>query len=505
MAGESDWWKTTVDPSTGQYFTDYDSANAWAKGQGQKAANTAFNTTGATSGWYGTGIDWSTTGYVPHATPGRMGSGTWDGINYFGYYDPKTRGSYNQPAFGDWVNQGDITFSFGKASGNVSSDNALPYYAAAIDPHTGKITVQGGAGGGWYDPYQDYGLGADMIGLMPVNRNDAGEVTYVYAPTLGGGGRVYSVDEFGEAKAAVAAVRAERERKSGGGSGGGGSVVKDTGPLANPGAAEERYDIDKGFYDAPTNAQTAYDEITGKPTATGGLWDGYKDKYGQPGTEESELYKQYEAMFSDPEYLYGMYQRQADASKTALERRAASGGYGGSGAAARATMDVDRVFADRATAAMRDWATTGMGLAGAADTSENAKAGTALGLASGADAAEVARINAAGGVDAANVAHKSGGQAAASAAQTAENTRLTGSLTSATTIANDAAQLSFAFSSAADSQQFATDMAAIMAQVQSGQLTVQQAYTQATEMAATMGVANKAALDYYLWNKLSKK
>jgi len=245
--------------------------------------------------------------------------------------------------------------------------------------------------------------------------------------------------------------------------------------------------------------------IKGKPTEFEQMMDQYRQLYSDPNTDESKLWDAYSSMFEDPNHLNDYYDRQANKARLTLDRRAASGGWEDSAAASRATAGIGQDFADRALAAQQGWMNTGMGLAGASDSSRNAKANTGMGLATAADTAANNRIGTAAGVDATTLGRKTAGMSAAATAQNAQQGRLGGMLSSQSSIADDMAGLEQVFSSQADQQQFATQMAALQAKVSAGEINTQQAYTQAMEFAKGMQVLDQYALNYAIMNKLGTK
>lgn len=416
----------------------------------------------------------------------------------------------------------------------------------------GDIYYPGEANGGFgsWSPTTDYGLGAGYEGVMPIAHNQLGQPVKFFTLTTGGGGATF--DSAAEAKAARDQYQSWYSGQHPAAKPGTpptpppppgklNPTVQTTGELADPGAGEDYFKETMGFYKSPTEAHQKWDQMKDQPTEQeqtwnaysgiyqnpsteqGQTWDAVKGMYQTPGTEQSELYGNWESLFSNPAYLDDYYRRQGQIAQTTLDRKAASGGWGDSGAAARATANIDRDFADRALLAKGQWAQTGMGLAGAADRSINEKATTGMGLAgaadrglsdkattgmtlaSGADRSRLDRLSAASGVDAADLARISGGQVAAGNAQNLEQARLGGKLSSQQGIADDMSQLTSVFTSNAEAQKFATDMAAIQVQYQQGNLSLTQAVNQAQEAMSGMQVANQALLNSYIMGKLLNK
>lgn len=287
--------------------------------------------------------------------------------------------------------------------------------------------------------------------------------------------------------------------------GGSGQTVGKGGELTDPGTNEKFFTDTESFYKSPTEAHTKWDTMKGQPTEQEQLWNKYSGIYQNPGTEQGELYGNWESLFSNPNYLDDYYQREAAKAQTTLDRKAASGGWGDSGAAARATANVGRDFADRALLAKGQWAQTGMGLAGAADTSVNTKAATGMGLAGAADKSQLERLSAAEGVDTGDLARISAGQVAAGAAQRSKEARLGGALSSQQGIADDMASLSGVFYSQAEAEKFATDMAAIQVQYKQGDLSLTDAINKSQEALVGLNVMSQTALNTYVMNKLLSK
>jgi len=363
-----------------------------------------------------------------------------------------------------------------------------------------------------YQPDMDYGLGSGYVGVMPIAHNAQGQAVKFFALTEMGGGQVFDTAE--EAKAARDKYVAWNAGQQAAASGqpatstapAAAPTVQTTGELAQPGYGETVFeDLSDSFYKAPTEQRTKWDQMKDQPTEQEQTWNKYEGVYANPGTEQSELYGNWESLFSDPTYLDDYYGREAQKAQMTLDRKAASRGWGGSSAAARATANIDRDFADRALLAKGQWAQTGMGLAGAADSSINAKATTGMGLAGMADKAGIDRFNMAGEVDTGELAKATSYGVAAQGAQAAKEKRLGGGLATQQGIADDMANLSGVFYSQAESQKFATDMAAIQVQFQQGNLSLSQAMIQAEEALAGMKVMNQAALNSYVMTKLLDK
>jgi hypothetical protein len=130
-------------------------------------------------------------------------------------------------------------------------------------------------------------------------------------------------------------------------------------------------------------------------------------------------------------------------------------------------------------------------------------------LASTADTQNLSHVTAgqtaAGTADAANLARLTSGQTAANSSEALQINRETGGLTSATTLAQDQSSLAAAGLDSATSSQYANWLSVQQMEWQKAGLTAQQQYQKASEYAASMGVVQNSAFNYWLSNKLGAK
>jgi hypothetical protein len=450
-----------------------------------------------------------------------------------GYIDPNT----GEIVYGEGLNQ--------RSSDSLNS-------GIIIDPTKANMTPDApGATRSYYNATQDYGLGADAVGIIPVQTDSTGRPTAFYVPTYGGGGKV--VTDLDEAKAELAKYKPWFDAAHPAGTPGStitaapasttpsavtGPSVSAPGELSTPGAGENYYnatqgfytqptnaqgtfDSTKGLYSQPTNAQKQFDATSGQPTAADQNWNGLSGKFNAPSAQEDQ-WNNYKSALADPSALSSMYDRQQQQTQVALDRRASSAGVGDSSAAAKATANIGAVFGDRKVAALQDFAKTGMGLAGASDQGAQGRATTLGTLATNKDTADNNRINtgvnvdqgalsyltqannAAGGADAANLARTLGGQTAATSAENTAINRANGGIDRSLAIGNDVGTLTAAGLREADATTLSVQMAALGQQVASGNLTFEAAMKQAQETAATMGVVSSATLQAMLYSKMTK-
>jgi len=362
---------------------------------------------------------------------------------------------------------------------SVYSPNQDGHYATNainIDPTSGRMQYNtGGYGGssgatniqnGQYSGTQDYGLGPNGLGVIPMATDANGNPTAFYAGTGYGAGQVYhSLTEAQQGAKDYAAWYSSQHPAAAATTSSAPVAAQPAGELTKPGAGENYYDSTKGFYTGGNNAQKAYDVTANQPT------------------QEEQYWNKYSGIFQNPNYLDQVYDTAQAKSQTTLDRKASSGGWGDSGAAARATADMGATYQNQKLQAMQGFATTGGTLAGAADASRNQ------------------RVSSAQGVDSGNTSQIAAGQTAANSAETQQQNRLNGGISSATTLGNDQATLMAAGLDKATSEQLATNVQAIAMQVQGGNLTAQQGYNQASEMMAGLGTMDKAAMSAYLLGK----
>ena len=486
---------------TQQHTTEYDfnQANVWTT-TGDGTIFFGSSTGGDSKTW----VMKDTTGKWRKATPAEAHWRNFDSESPDKAYLVPSNGGYIDP------NTGKITYA---TSGSA--------YEGDSSIAAGIATAGGGGGGGvqtkdyWYA--QDYGLGPSSLGIIPIQRDANGTPTKFYAGTAGGGGQVFT--DLAKAQASVAAYKTWYDQQHPAGTPG--TQIAPTAPagpaapaaptapgiLTTPGSGEGYFDATQGKYTAPTNAQQFYDstkDIYGRPTNAQAVFDATPN---QP-TESQQLWNKYSGMYANPNYLDDYYATEQQKTQTALERRAASAGVGDSSSAARAVGGIGLDFAGKKLLAREAFTNTGMGLAGAADSS-----GIALGtlrgnLAGTADTRNLAQTYtgqiAAGATDAANLAQLSGGQVAANSAENMMINRETGGLASATTLAQDQAALTAAGLDSATSARYLNELQVQQAEWQKAGLTAQQQYQKATELMTSMGIVGNAATSYYLAQKFGQ-
>ena len=220
-----------------------------------------------------------------------------------------------------------------------------------------------------YDAGKDYGLGKGMEGIIVVARDKNGAPTQYYAAKPGGGGQVFSDLSQAQTSAQEAkkwtSDRNPDQTRAAGIAGGIASQqaspswvaanpqkpaeANPQGSQVTPGVGEETQKKNASQYDQPSQAEQQWNGLAGQFNN----WDASG--------------------------LEGVYDRGQKKTQVALENRASAGGYGDSSAAARATSNIGQDFTDRKTQAMENWAKTGMGLAGAADSGKNTRLGQQMG------------------------------------------------------------------------------------------------------------------------------
>lgn len=486
----------------------------------------------------------------------------------------------------DWSGTSIPNWTYDQAKGmtpylqEVEKNGYVPFYtgtdqsgthAGYIDPHTNQITfgtMESGPTGNYYrvngtaqyKSGQDYGLGQGNFGIVPVGHDASGTPTKFYAATPGGGGRYF--DSLADAQTAVKSYEtwyAGQHPKTiqtnpgtsntspTGTTGTSTTPVNPKNDLTVPQQGEQYFDSTKGFYTdptrtsqverdlkwdptQPTDSEQHWAAVSGKyndpnhRTAEQDLWGAQGGQYLDPNhkTDAQNYWNTWSSTFSDPSALDAMYKRAEQSAQTTLDRKASSGGWGDSGAAARATGNLGIQFQDAATRAKADWATTGMGLAGASDASRNAWANTGLGLAQGADASEnvwantganiagqsdaarinaknaqatgnLAQLSAAGQADQANLSRITQGQQSANAAENLLISRANGNIGSALGIGNAEATIASTGLGQAQQQKLQMDLAALSAKLQQGAILPAQAQNEANSILAALGVVGKAA------------
>jgi len=491
---DSDWQGKT-NPRTGQPYQsqdEYDDYQAYVKGQ-QAAASDSYTA----SMNAGPGYNFN--------SPGQGGSG-WD--NTRAYYQDTSNGDIyfggrttnndmslygKSPSDYDWASEWKIGAS--TDLGYIDPSTGMIYYTtkaatydprgaaanpgAMTDPYNSEATYDPDAqrNSRQYSDSQDYGLGKGNLGIIPIAHDAQGSPTAFYVPTAGGGGTVLT--SLSDAQTAIANYRTwkqETDPNNQASTTNNGSTTptgQTQGELLNPGTGENWFDSTKGFYTQPTNEQDLYNKFD----------------FNQP-TNEQQQWNAYSGQFGNPQALNDVYTRAEQQAQTTLDRKAASAGWGDSGAAARATGNLGIQYQDAATKAMENWALTGSQMAGAADSANLARQTLGANLASGADSSTLARMTA--------------GQNAANASENLDISRLTGGLNAATTLGEAESSLMYSGLTAADQQQFQTQMTALALKVQQGQLSATAAYSQAQDLMSSMGAIGNAALRYYVTQQLGQ-
>lgn len=415
-----------------------------------------------------------------------------------------------------------------------SKNGGLVTFFPTGDPNTGIAagTFRGSSDPlttGWsdtsYSPTQDYGLGPGYEGIVVSDRDAMGAPAEFLVMTPGGGAA--RTTDLAQAQQLVAAYKTQVPQPQaqpvsngtgqsdftniqGLGVGNGGAAPPSTAPiqeegiLTKPRAGETRYEDTKSWYDELTNAQKTRDELAGNRTPTNAKTV-FDETSNQP-SEAEQYWNGLEGQFGNPNALNDYYDRQRQLAQTGLQRRTSSAGYGDSGAAIRAAGNLDQQYADRALLAMQDWAKTGMGLAGAADTGRNQRTQIRGSLAGSADSSELAKdnqlITASTSADSANLAKKTAGQQAADDAQKLEQDRLNGAITTGTTIGNSMANIAMQGMDSAIKQEFEGFMTGLQGQIASGKMTADQAMQKATEQASAIGAIANPYMQYYIMSML---
>jgi hypothetical protein len=512
----SEWWQSTIDPRTGQYFKSYEDANSYAMGQGQKEANKAFNTTNPSQyAWSGDAPDWSKTGW----NIGENGK-----YNYSNNYFTAPTGTFGFQ-IGDNVGYvdattGDISYGTPGKSGAYGYDARLfgSGYTTGGGGVSADKTYGTKTGSGRWDLDYDYGLGNEARGIIPLQHDQTGQVTQFLAPVAGGG--FTTVQSLGDAIAlrdeysqwlttnpagvtkpqSMSAPPAPPAPPPPPGNLDTPDEPQPRGVLADPLQGEQYYDDTSGFYKEPTEAKKKWDETANQEPIALQNWNKQSGRFNQP-TQSTQLFDSYKDILSNPGYLDDFYNREAAKTQTTLDRKSSSGGWGNSGAAARATSNIGQDFADKALLSRLGFMTTGMDLAGRADTSENDLDITGNVLATSADKGINDKIGVAGDVDRGMLEKIQGGQYAANSAEGLTMDRETGGIKYATKIAEDMSNLMMQGLSEDQARQLATDMSDLQMQVESGKLTAQQAYAQAQEMMQGLGVVSNTVLNALIGSK----
>ena len=564
----TEYWQTVTDPTTGKAFTDQSAYSTWAAANPEQDAFAKQHYTGY------------------NFSPGAYGSGT-----YTQYQETKNNdlGSGHsgmidfgaQPIQQSWAWSPNAITSGGGHSGFIDPATGKIYYSDQnqTNPLSGP-GFQSSSGMSASDYYydQDYGMGPDYKGIIPIGTDQNGTPNAFYAGTPGGGGHVFN--NIQDAQASVAAYGSWYDSQHPAGTQGtqiapsaapppATTTAAQPGVLTTPGPAETYFDSTKDFYTKGTpTADAAYKDKPTQPTDAEQYWNSYSGQYQTPGTKSSEffdtamgnytpgsnasdLYKSQvgalgtptdsAAYFEkwkdqfDPAALKAMYDRQELAAQNTLDRKAASGGWGDSGAAARATGNLSQQFEDAYLKSLAGWATTGGALASGADTSTNNRLSTFGGLSAGADTGDVSKlrtygdlastadqtqntkaltgntlatsadtarsrqtndwlnqVNTALGIDQAGLSRVTAGQNAAIGAQSAQEGRLTGGFDRSMAIANNMASLTSSGLSGASAQTMAYNMADLQMQLAQGNMTYAQSEAKLKEYAAAMGVTGQA-------------
>lgn len=471
-------WQQIVDPNTGKPFQSYDAYAGWAKGMEGAAGASGADAQKAAAA----------------AGPSKNAEGSYDWTKSVGYYyDPKSGMYYfgnEAPNAGLGTNPNGLSVPYedpnyayeagalgtGGEGGTGHSTTYVPGYGY-IDPHTGKITWN--TGDQWshdklgtsssdYNAWQDYGLGSASLGVIPIVHDATGAPTAYYVGVAGGGGKV--VTDLTEAQMAAEEYRAwrkEQAQRTAGGTGGtgtGGTGTSGPGELTVPGQGEDFWNRTMGDYLAgPTNAKHAFGDKPNQPTNAEQYWNQWSGK------------------FQNPDELKGTFDRAEQKAQTTLNRKSSSQGWSDSSAAAKATANIGMDFNDRYVKAMQDFATTGMGLAGAADTAHSQQLKDWL-----------AEVAAAQGIDNLTLQYLVQGQGAAGAAQVLKENRLNGGFDRSLQIANNMAAIASAGLSSASQQSIAMQMAQLQAQMTANQMSYDMATAQLNEYMKTMGLSAQA-------------
>lgn len=492
MWGESDaQWKNVVNPTTGGSFGSYGDYSTWAKGmesQG-KAAASGFNTAAPATTKDEPSWDWTKTNWAEA--------------------DPQNPGGY---VMGNGQGYG-LTLQTVPVD-TVGSDGTPIHYDAGDYRYTAPGTDGNDAGGsGKYSGWGDYGLGKGYEGIMPVGRTNLGAPEKFLVFTQGGGALEFANIE--EAKTAAQGYRnwyAEAHNldpvtmqdvgTSAGKAKNAPATSTTTGELMTPGANEKFYDSTKDFYTSPTEAHKKWDETANQPTKMEQNWNSFNGQFNQPSQAEGQWASQKE-FYGNPGQLDNFYKRQEEKARGALSARASAAGIGDSSTAARATANLGLDYSDRLLAARENFDKTGMGLAQGADSGFYQRATGAKDLAGATDKSVNDKLAMGIAVDQGDLARISSGAVAAGSAQNAKEKRLTGGLDSATSLAKDIADMTAGGLSPAEATKLAPLLSALEVQFKQGALTADQAYKQASETAATMGISTNAVLQYMIASKFA--
>jgi hypothetical protein len=429
----------------------------------------------------------------------------------------------NDPNVYSIVGDGGIYYFINKSSGQQ---------VGAINPATGKIyetpsgsvsvstvkasdalsyldrlVAQGKAKTQSFSGDTDYGLGADSKGIMIIGRDQNGSPTKYIVQTQGGGSRV--VNDINEAKSLATSYKTWSD-----GQAAAKNPVVTTAPaatpttqatpgqLTTPGYGEQNYLDTKGTYSQPSELEKMFQQnkdAYGQPSNAEKNYDATKGDYSQPSRAE-QTWNGFAGKFNDTTALDDMYKRAEQSAQTTLSRKGSTGGWGGSGAAARATVNTSAKFADAKTSALSDWAKTGMSLASTADQGALARLGAGTTAATTADNSALTRMQqgmgAAGQADSGLLTRTTTGQSAATGAQNSMETRLTGGMKSALQIADSQAQTLSAGLDSATKSLFDSKMAALKAQMTAGTIDAQQYYDEANDLMAA-AKSGAAALTAY--------
>jgi hypothetical protein len=557
----------TINPATGVPFASEDEWNKYTTGESAKAKAGAL-ASGYASDVASNAAQWNA------QSPAGSGTGSSKGSAWQWTPTANLSETGYTPTGGSYVYQ---ETSQGGAAGTPGTIGNLK-----IDSANGKIeyNTKDGKGGYsqtvemYYDPTYNYGLGSSALGVIPLTTDASGNPTSFYAGTATGSGSKFtnlsdaiasaqaytkwynekypagdpkSLTPGGETYDQWLAKQNLGTTSSGSTTGATTSSVNPKNDLTVPQQGEDYYESTKDFYGKPTevskvqsglnwdptqptDSEQHWNAVSGKyndpnhQTAEQSLWSSQGSQYLDPNhqTDSQTQWNNWASTFSDPAELDAMYKRAEEAAQTTLDRKASSGGWGDSGAAARATGNLGVTFQDAATKAKQSWAQMGMGLAGAADSANNAWATTGLGLANGADSSEntwantgtniaaqsdasrinsqnaktaqnLGEISAASTTDQNNLAKIVGGQSSANSAEGQLINRATGNISAAATIGNAEATIASTGLGQAEQEKLQLDLASISAKLQAGTISATQAQNEATSMMTALGVVGKSA------------
>jgi hypothetical protein len=158
---------------------------------------------------------------------------------------------------------------------------------------------------------------------------------------------------------------------------------------------------------------------------------------------------------------------------------------------------------------MKDFATTGMGLAGASDagrTQRTSLYGTLAGAADSANNNQITtRSGVAQGADVANTAQLTAGMAGSHTAEVDQQGRINGGIDRLTKLGDEVASFTMAGLSQADADLLSTQLAEMEGKWTAAGLTGQQQYEKALELYKGLGIAANTAVNYYLSTKYGAK